>query len=109
MKLLPISLPPSGASATERHPLSLPFGVSDLMWRYPVLNFNVQGQGQGQGPHTPQPAAAPMFDFKNHLPAALGEYSTRAQTQTQSRPFTSILPCSAAIPLAFVCFCAFYS
>ncbi|XP_034249549.1 ets DNA-binding protein pokkuri isoform X2 [Thrips palmi] len=66
MKLLPISLPPSGVSAMERLPLSLPFGASDLLWRYPGLNFNVQ-----QGANTPQPAAAPMFDFKNHLPAAL--------------------------------------
>lgn len=73
MKLLPISLPPSGVGAMggamggmDRLPLSLPFGASDLLWRYPGLNFNVQ-----QGNNTPQPAAAPMFDFKNHLPAAL--------------------------------------
>ena len=67
MKLLPISLPQSGAM--ERLPLSLPFGPGELLWRYPGLSL--------QPPNTPapQPApASPMFDFKNHLPTALGEY-----------------------------------
>ncbi|KAJ1529672.1 hypothetical protein ONE63_006429 [Megalurothrips usitatus] len=61
MKLLPITLPQSGAM--ERLPLSLPFGANELLWRYPGLNFSAVAAAA--------PSPAPTFDFKNHLPTAL--------------------------------------
>lgn len=62
MKLLP-ALPPLNAPTNNMERLSL--FPSDLLWRYPAINF-----------HSPSPTPLNNYlqmDFKTHLPATLGE------------------------------------
>lgn len=65
MKLLP-ALPPLNAPTNNMERLSL--FPSDLLWRYPAINF-----------HSPSPTPLNNYlqmDFKTHLPATLGESQT---------------------------------
>lgn len=77
MKLLP-ALPPLNAPTNNMERLSL--FPSDLLWRYPAINF-----------HSPSPTPLNNYlqmDFKTHLPATLGESQSQC---VSSKLLTDIL------------------